>query len=444
MTFKVKNGLAVGSITVVDQNSYFQQTEDVSSVAPSLVLDFTTKTLDRRITFTRASNATYVSATGMIQNAVIDEARFTHDPSTRQCLGILSEETKANFLLWSANTLGGGWYADQAFLQSTAIAGPDGSSTVAKLTEGTSSAGYRIMRQDLPVSVTANTKFTVSIFAKAAETAYANVNLAWFDSSGTGQYAFANFDINNGTMLNFNEGYANGFNNPSLANADIIACSNGWYRCCLTFTTGANTGGSIRVGMNYFTSPGGNSNGFYVWGGQLETGYWPTSFIYTTSSITTRAVDSITFNTANLFSWYNQSEGTTHVRFYNNRTHFPADYYPSVIFYGGAPGNQISIYGNGNGGTNRITNYGLVYNSVQQHDYTDIANVKGLNNVAYAIGPNNSYFTGNGTNANIDTSVILPYITYLQIGGGWNNPIASFAYYPKRLTNSQTYNLTTT
>lgn len=444
MTFKVKNGLAVGSITVVDQNSYFQQTESVSSVAPSLVLDFTSKSLDRRITFTRASNATYVSATGLIQNAVTNEARFTHDPSTRQCQGILPEETKANYLLWSANTLGGGWFADQAYLQSTSIAAPDGSLTTAKLNEGTSSAGYRIIRQELPGSVTANTKFTVSIYAKAAETAYANVNLAWFDSSGTGQYAYANFNISTGTMLSFNEGYANGFNSPSLANADIIPCSNGWYRCCLTFTTGANTGGSIRVGMNYFTSPGGNSNGFYVWGGQLETGHYPTSFIYTTTAIATRAADSVSINTANLFSWYNQSEGTTHVRFYNNRANFPVDVYPSVFFYGGAPGNQISIYGNGNGGTDRITNYGLVYNNIQQHGYTDVPNVKGLNNVAWATGPNSSYFTGNGGDAAPDTTVQMPYITYLTIGIGWNNPISSFVYYPKRLSNTAVYDLTAT
>ena len=50
---------------------------------PALDLKFARdKTLDTRITFTRASSGTYVDENGVIQSAASNEARFDHDPVT--------------------------------------------------------------------------------------------------------------------------------------------------------------------------------------------------------------------------------------------------------------------------------------------------------------------------------------------------------------------------
>lgn len=198
MTFKVKSGFNVGSTPVVDQNSYFQQTESAAPVTPSLYLDFTSKTLDSRIRYSRASNGTFVGVNGLIQNATSGVARFEHNPITRDCRGLLMEEQKTNLLLWSANTRGGGWTADQAFLDTTAVVAPDGTANASKLTEGTSSAGYRIIRQD-PAGIAANTVYTASMFVKPAE--LANVGLYWYDVSGTGLYAYADFNLTTGTIV---------------------------------------------------------------------------------------------------------------------------------------------------------------------------------------------------------------------------------------------------
>ena len=54
------------------------------------------------ITFTRASTGTYVGADGLIKTATTDEPRFTHDPVTLECLGLLVEGARTNLLLNSA------------------------------------------------------------------------------------------------------------------------------------------------------------------------------------------------------------------------------------------------------------------------------------------------------------------------------------------------------
>jgi hypothetical protein len=73
--------------------------------APSLDLVFFGPTLDPRITFTRASTATYFDAAGVMQTAATNAPRFDYDPVTHVLRGLLIEEQRTNVLLNSA-TLG--------------------------------------------------------------------------------------------------------------------------------------------------------------------------------------------------------------------------------------------------------------------------------------------------------------------------------------------------
>ena len=54
------------------------------------------------ITFTRASSGTYVGSDGAIKTATTNEARFDHNPTTGESLGLLVEEARTNLLLNSA------------------------------------------------------------------------------------------------------------------------------------------------------------------------------------------------------------------------------------------------------------------------------------------------------------------------------------------------------
>ncbi len=68
-------------------------------VLPAMMLDFLSGVLDSRITFVRASTATFTGSNGLLQTAAIDAPRFDYDPVTLAPKGLLIEETRTNLLL---------------------------------------------------------------------------------------------------------------------------------------------------------------------------------------------------------------------------------------------------------------------------------------------------------------------------------------------------------
>lgn len=69
-------------------------------VLPRLALDFTTATLDPRVTFTRSGNtATVTNSSGVIVGVNADIPRFDYNPTTLLCNGLLIEESRTNVLL---------------------------------------------------------------------------------------------------------------------------------------------------------------------------------------------------------------------------------------------------------------------------------------------------------------------------------------------------------
>jgi hypothetical protein len=69
-------------------------------VLPRLALDFTTASLDARVTFTRTGNtATVTNSSGVIAAINADLPRFDFNPTTLVCRGLLIEEARTNALL---------------------------------------------------------------------------------------------------------------------------------------------------------------------------------------------------------------------------------------------------------------------------------------------------------------------------------------------------------
>jgi hypothetical protein len=54
------------------------------------------------VSFERSSKATYTGLDGLLKSAASDEPRFDHDPSSKESLGLLIEESRTNLLLGSA------------------------------------------------------------------------------------------------------------------------------------------------------------------------------------------------------------------------------------------------------------------------------------------------------------------------------------------------------
>ena len=107
------------------------------TVRPTLNLNFArTKVLDPRITFTRASTATFVGADGLIKTAASGAARFDHNPATGESLGLLVEEARTNMaypsIVPSATT--GRWIIDGLIVTSSAGSAPDGTTTALLIT----------------------------------------------------------------------------------------------------------------------------------------------------------------------------------------------------------------------------------------------------------------------------------------------------------------------
>lgn len=69
-------------------------------VLPRLALDFTTASLDPRITFTRSgATATVINSSGVIVSAGQNVPRFDFNPTTLACRGLLIEEPRTNLLV---------------------------------------------------------------------------------------------------------------------------------------------------------------------------------------------------------------------------------------------------------------------------------------------------------------------------------------------------------
>ena len=269
---------------------------------PSLDLNFAgTKTLDSRVTFTRASSGTYVGSDGVLQTAATDEARFDHNPTTGESLGLLVEEPRTNSFVRSEE-FGTTWTATGlSSITADAATAPNGAATADTLVETTGvSEVHRVLQN---TSITSGSSYTVSAFAKQAQRRYCYLlftpNNTW---NGTSTIAY--FDLQTGTIVNV-----------ANCTATITAFPDGWYRLTATTTaTATNAAALICIGSSSTGSVqtyiGDGSNAITVWGAQFETGSFATSYISTTSATVTRAADVASITGSNFSSWYNQTEGT--------------------------------------------------------------------------------------------------------------------------------------
>ena len=89
-------------------------------VLPNMALDFTTATLDPRVTFTRTGDtATVTNSSGVIAAINANLPRFDFNPTTLVCNGLLIEEARTNLLL---NSLINGTSLSTQLVTTTAVA----------------------------------------------------------------------------------------------------------------------------------------------------------------------------------------------------------------------------------------------------------------------------------------------------------------------------------
>jgi hypothetical protein len=421
---------------------------DYPTVLPTLDLDFAnSKTLDPRITFTRASGGSYVGADGLIKYSGVNEARFDHDPETGESLGLLIEEARTNLFERTEEFDNAYWSKGNSSVVKADIPAPDGSGNAYLFRENTTiNTTFTISKF---LSYESGFKYSFSVFAKA----YGSGNRKLFMLFGAGAFPSqqnATFDLVNGVVEGISVG--NG------TEARIEKYSNGWYKCTLIGTTTTSAANSTSIlylhnGTTVFY-PGDGQSGIYIWGAQVERGSFPTSYIPTQASTRTRAADNASITGKNFSEWYRQDEGSIFIDFLNtpNSATFPTIYsfYDPIT---GAGQNRVQLVKFSEVYNIRITD---VSNGLTQSAYNIASDYKVFDNIKVfrTYGFKNYIGSVNGTTPrppgtfNVTNPTPSKLISALNIGSGENGsapinaPVKRFTYYSKALPPSNLQALT--
>ena len=261
---------------------------------PILNLDFAkTKALDPRVTFTRASTGTFVGSNGLIQTAASGTARFDHNPATGESLGLLVEEARTNRALYSEQFDNAYWGANAATVTTNSTVAPDGANTADTFAEDATSGTHVLFAY--PSSPVQSGSNTFSCYAKAKERSVFALSV---NGSIGHAWAAATFNLSSGVITQSGQGTVN----LTLTGAQMFNAGNGWYRCCLSFSSTStsayvslqivNTPSYAYGGYGRYSYSGDGTSGIYIWGAQAESpAIFPTSYIPTTGSTVTRAAD---------------------------------------------------------------------------------------------------------------------------------------------------------
>lgn len=205
------------------------------------------KRVDPSVSFSRSSTGTYVDADGVIREAATNQPRFDHNPSTGESLGLLVEEARTNEMSLSViRPDNNGFYTqwtptDGATIQPYAALAPDGTFTAALVTFPNSGVP-RVNRQ---TTVASGTRM-VSCWVRA--------------KTGTVKIRIGN--------------------NSDFGQDQTIGTE--WTRIL------QQTADSTNFAGIYVSSPVSSAE-FYAWGFQQEAGSFPTSYIPTPATFTSRA-----------------------------------------------------------------------------------------------------------------------------------------------------------
>ena len=397
-------------------------------VLPKLALDFTTASLDSRVTFTRTTDAThpatYVASTGYITAATNNQPRFDYNPVTLACKGLLIEESRTNICLQS-NQFDTTWTNNNTAEAAAQGTSPDGTNNAWSLTNDATLGIHNILQ---PIGWTA-TATTVSMYVKYVDHRWLAIRIG-----GAANNYFGSYDLQNGVTGLYTAG----------CTTTMTAVGNSWYRITISATLTVVGTVNLLITMNNSDNANqdtysGTGTKLLMYGVQVETGAFPTSYIPTTSAALTRNADVATMTGTNFSDWYNASEGTfvAQVDSASQRT----GAYPA--YFGVNDGTANNAMGTYQAQTNGTTAEALVSGSAT----AAFGATAYVNNTVIKIGfgykLDNFGLAISGGNTLTDTSGAVPTVDRLQLGGHrtgnslGTGHIYKFFYYPQKLTSNE-------
>jgi hypothetical protein len=417
--------------------------QNFPTLRPTLRLDFINSSLlDPRVTFTRASSATYFDELGVLQTATTNTPRFDYNPSTLAAQGLLIEEARTNGIrnntmqgavAGTPGTLPTNWISQNiggiALTEIVGTGTEDGIAYVDVRYTGTTSStalGGVLAEQTTQIAALSGQTWASSFFLRIVGGSTANIsdiaNSIQERNSGGSLLSSTNTIVSpTGAPLSTQR-----FSTTrTLTDASTAFVGQ---RISLTPVSGAAIDITLRIGLP-----------------QLELGAFATSVIPTTSSAVTRAADVASVNT--LSPWYNASQGTLYFEgatFDALSSAFPQ----ATIFSDGTNNNRIGILRNNASGNSRATvaNGGAAQFAADGTSWT----LNAVTKAALAYEVNNFAFVANGGAATTDTSGTLPTVDRLRLGvdglgssSFLNGHIRRITYYPRRLSNAELQAITT-
>jgi hypothetical protein len=324
------------------------------------------------------------------------------------------EEQRTNLFTNSADFSNAVWTsgATNCTVTTNQVVSPDGTLSGDQLT-ATSSGFSRVYQQQ---SAANSTTYTFSVWLKAGNVS--NVSIRIRDTASTAQ-----------TVLN-------------------VTLTSSWQRFNVSQASSASATtieGHVFVNQNGVSGSAAANDYIYVWGGQMEAGAFPTSYIATTSASVTRNADAASMTGTNFSSWFRADEGSV---------------YCDYQLYTANASNRAAYDINDNSTNNRViyraattgvTDQVIIRNAGTT--YAQLASVGSYttsatkNSTGYKV--NDFALVRNAATPVTDTSGLVPAgCTQILIGSAQGSVeylsghIRKLAYYPSRLADAQLQALT--
>ena len=261
-------------------------------VLPRMALDFTTASLDSRVTFTRTGNiASVTNSSGYVAQINANLPRFDYDPVTLACKGLLIEESRTNLMLYSDDLSAVAWTPQFCSVLTAQTTSPNGLTNSNKIREDSANNVHRVYQGAVGIGA-----MSASIYAKAGERTV--ISLLLFNVVNGG-IADTTFNLSTGAIQTTTTG-----------TATITNAGNGWYRCTVSAVSTVDTQLYVSLTNNgSVVYQGDGTSGAYVWRAQNELGAFATSSIPTTVSQVTRTADVAVMTGTNFSDWYTATTG---------------------------------------------------------------------------------------------------------------------------------------
>jgi hypothetical protein len=365
------------------------------------------------LSISRASTGYAQTSSGTLTTFAANQLRITDQ-------GLLVEDARTNYSTRSQEFDNASWTKDQTVATADQAVAPDGTTTMDKVVEDTTSANHRWYQT--AQTHASNPTMTFSLFVKDIDRRYCGIY------AGGGAYCTA--DLQTGTIVS--SGQSGGLG--TFVSAGIEAFGNGIYRINVVGTPGS--GVTNEVIILYLSNAGGGpqpsylgtSKGIYAWGMQLEVGAFASSYIPTTTAALARAADAVlTAGTLNGITAYAVAQSGVADMIVSD---------PSGISTYNVLGDDGAVNGYMHLGFSDTTNKSRNYSAtgiLESGTFAAGSRTTGVK-IGYSHDSNGRSIVGGGGTVTSDADAVTAFhnnITSLGINNGVGSPI--YGYY-RRLT----------